>query len=61
MDRTILAQVTATGSRLQHEATGLYHPSDIVAFPPLLAERIAALVDHVPVDLDDPIEGPIDI
>ena len=37
----------------------LRNPHNVVAFPPSLAERMAALTEHVPVDLDEAIDGPV--
>ncbi|WP_267382408.1 MULTISPECIES: type II toxin-antitoxin system PrlF family antitoxin [unclassified Sphingomonas] len=37
----------------------LRNPQNVVAFPPSLADRMAALVEHVPVDRDEAIDGPV--
>ena len=37
----------------------LRNPHSVVAFPPSLAERMAALAEHVRVDLVEAIDGPV--
>jgi len=34
-------------------------PQNVVAFPPILAERMAALAEHVRVDLNEEFDGPV--
>jgi antitoxin PrlF len=37
----------------------LRDPQHVVAFPPSLAARMAALAEHVRVDLDEAVDGPV--
>lgn len=37
----------------------LRNPHNVVAFPPSLADRMAALTEQVDFDLDDDIDGPV--
>lgn len=37
----------------------LRNPQNVIAFPPTLADRMAALTEQVEVDLDQVIDGPV--